>query len=278
MKKQKKHKNDTLQRHSDVGYIQDLKHLCTLGKISSSKRDWIETTMLRLRETANIYEKKFGAYLLARHVEFIHQAPFVLSDKIYFADFYLPQHHLIVEIDGDYHQGITQSEYDKIRDASFNGHKVKVLRIPNSAVMNQDALNIFISQYLPTKHVNVVNKGKNTPTTVLYNRLHKTLHKAVKMNVRYVINNRTYIASIAIKSLNLVIEVVDDDYEVTHIDKCRDMDFASINFTTLRYKASVVETKVGKAQIVAEILGIRANIHQQRREQRQQQNTNPTNQ
>lgn len=141
-----KKKSGALDKHNSYGYLRDLNHICKLGYIDESKRDWIETTMLRLRDGANIYEHKFGEYLIKKNIEFIHQAPFILSGKIYFADFYLPKHNLIVEIDGLYHSGVAQTEYDRFRDACFGGHKIKVLRLPNSAVMNDRDLDILTSK------------------------------------------------------------------------------------------------------------------------------------
>lgn len=132
-----------LINYNTVGYLDDLAHICKLGKISESRRDWIETNMLRLRSCANMYEIEFASYLMKKGIKFIHQAPFILSGKIYFADFYLPDKHIIIEIDGDYHNGITQSEKDRFRDECFNGHKLKVIRIPNAAVYNNKDLSVF---------------------------------------------------------------------------------------------------------------------------------------
>jgi very-short-patch-repair endonuclease len=143
--KAKKKQDKKLTEHNDLGYLEDLAHLYKLGAISESKRDWIETTMLGLRDKANCYEKAFAKYLMDKKLKFIHQAPFIFSGKIYFADFYLPDHHLIVEIDGIYHQGISQYKYDRFRDQCFNGHKLSVIRIPNDAVMDAKAMQLLLS-------------------------------------------------------------------------------------------------------------------------------------
>lgn len=143
-----KKKNGALDKHNSYGYLRDLNHICKLGYIDESKRDWIETTMLRLRDCANIYEHKFGEYLIKKNIEFIHQAPFILSGKIYFADFYLPSKNAIIELDGQYHSGVSQSEYDRFRDACFNGHRIKVIRIPNAAVLKDGDLDIFMTKLI----------------------------------------------------------------------------------------------------------------------------------
>lgn len=143
-----KKKSGALDKHNSYGYLRDLNHICKLGYIDESKRDWIETTMLRLRDCANIYEHKFGEYLIKKNIEFIHQAPFILSGKIYFADFYLPSKNAIIELDGQYHSSVSQSEYDRFRDACFNGHRIKVIRIPNAAVLKDGDLDIFITKLI----------------------------------------------------------------------------------------------------------------------------------
>ena len=144
----KKKKVKALDKYNSLGYLKDLNHICKLGYIDKSTRDWIETNMLRLRDCANVYEHKFGEYLISKKINFIHQAPFILSGRIFFADFFLPNQHLVIEIDGLYHNGYKQCEYDRFRDACFNGYKINVLRIPNSAIMNEKDLKILVSKYL----------------------------------------------------------------------------------------------------------------------------------
>lgn len=269
MRTKKKANNDVLMHHSDAGYVKDLKHLCSLGNITPSKRDWIETTMLRLRETSNVYEKKFCSYLLSIGVDFIHQAPFILSGKIYFADFYIPEHHLIVEIDGDYHNGISQSEYDRFWDASFNGHKIKVLRLPNGAVSNEEDLNIFFSEYFPK-----ASKTKNDDCTkMLYERLKKTFKGGVKRNVVFPICNKKYIASIAIKKIKTIVEVVDDKYECTDEDTKRDEVFSSIGYKTIRITSQEALSKDGKKHLVEELLRIKKDKIEMNKENKKHENT-----
>lgn len=251
MKKAKSSTN-CLQRHTDCNYEEDLKHIYSLNNINPSKRDWIETTMLCLREKANIYEKKFGKFLLSKHIKFIHQAPFVLSGKIYFADFYFPQQRLIIEIDGDYHQSERQLTYDKVRDTCFAGHNVKVLRIPNNVVNDEQALNILLSKFFSFE----VNEKLKDGNIVLFERLKKTFKNRVKMRVPYPINGRKYIPNIVIKSLKLAIEVIDNHNNNSDEYKIYDEDFKSIGYTTLRFSNEMVSSKKGKQDIIKQILEI----------------------
>lgn len=147
-KKKLQKRIDLLDKHNLYGVMEDTVHMCKLGCLTESRRDWIETTMQRLRDSANVYERRLASYLLKRKINFIHQAPFIFSGKIYFADFFLPHKHTIVEVDGIYHEGNTQYQYDRFRDTCFNGHKIKVIRIPNAAINNEKDVELILGPVL----------------------------------------------------------------------------------------------------------------------------------
>ena len=75
----------------------------------------------------------------------MHQAPFIIDGKIYFADFFLPKENLIIEIDGVSHDNCAQKQYDKQRDAAFNSYRIKTIRLSNDLVGDSKRL----SQILP---------------------------------------------------------------------------------------------------------------------------------
>lgn len=129
---------------SNEDIIRDYSHLAKL-RVSENRRDWIETTMYTLRSKANIYERKLIDLFTANKVVFIHQAPFILDGKIYFADFFLPDENIIVEIDGDYHSGISQKSYDKDRDRAFKSYNMKTIRISNELVKEATKLKQILS-------------------------------------------------------------------------------------------------------------------------------------
>lgn len=147
-KSETKSKRDLLEDHNAYGYISDVRHLGRLGYISDSTRDWIETNMLKLRSSANMYEVEFASYLINKGIGFIHQAPFIFDKKIYFADFFIPSKYVIIEIDGDYHYGQEQRKYDRFRDVCFNGHKISVIRIPNATALRSVDLDIILSEII----------------------------------------------------------------------------------------------------------------------------------
>lgn len=126
--------------NTDIDYINRL-------SVKQSTKEWIELAMYEHRAKANIYELNFAEFLLERKVRFIHQAPFVFGGKIYFADFYLPDHHLVVEIDGDYHNGEGQYNYDKIRERNFASVKISTERISNHTTTSDSALSLIMSKY-----------------------------------------------------------------------------------------------------------------------------------
>lgn len=146
-KERKVAKQKALDLHNAQSYVSDVDYLKRL-RISESTRSWIECRMYELRAAANVYEHKFAEYLIKKHVLFIYQAPFVFyGKKIYFADFYLPDHHLVVEIDGDYHNGPTQYSYDKEREANFASVKIRTERIANGTVLEEKSLDCRLCGY-----------------------------------------------------------------------------------------------------------------------------------
>ncbi len=75
----------------------------------------------------------------------------------YVADFYAPDIHLVIELDGDSHYQDGAQEYDQIRDEFMRSMGLQVLRFTNSEVMNNlDEVVLKICEY-------VQQKSKQTP-------------------------------------------------------------------------------------------------------------------
>lgn len=113
---------------SEEDIILTYSHLSNL-RVSERRRDWIENTMYRLRQEANRYERICIDLLQKYGMKFIHKAPFVFEDKIYFADFYFPSERTILELDGASHDSDDKVKYDKERDYAFKSYMIKVIRI-----------------------------------------------------------------------------------------------------------------------------------------------------
>lgn len=105
--------------------------------------------MYELREKANCYEHKMGEILIESGIDFIHQAPFVFRPKtIYFCDFYIPSHRIVIEIDGIYHNSAVQSMKDTERDFNFKSIGIRVVRIANEETNDKEKLKLRLSQYI----------------------------------------------------------------------------------------------------------------------------------
>ena len=131
---------DALTHYDLTAYDDDINILSKLFNIRRSKREWIENARKDLQLKANKYEHIVGNILIEHNVHFYHQAPFVIDGHIYFADFYLPELRLVIEVDGDYHNGMCQREkdYNRTDDLKFAG--AKVVRILNKTTLNKNLL------------------------------------------------------------------------------------------------------------------------------------------
>lgn len=116
--------------------------------INDATRDWIEHTMYELRERANKYEKAVYNALKEKGAEFIHQAPFVLDGKIYFADFYIPALRTLIEVDGSSHDNVRNQRKDYLRDDSFASYKMNTVRIQNNVASDKNKLDEVLTMIL----------------------------------------------------------------------------------------------------------------------------------
>lgn len=73
-------------------------------------------------------------------VRFYRQKP-ILN---YIVDFYCPKAHLVIEVDGDYHDTAEQAEKDSVRDAQLQDLGLRVFRFRNEQVLEQ--LNAVLTQ------------------------------------------------------------------------------------------------------------------------------------
>ena len=142
-----KRREKILDKHNVENYYSDIEYIGRLC-VSQSTKEWIETNMYVLRGRSNIYENNVGAYLYDKKIKFIHQAPFVFSGKIYFADFYLPEHRLVIEVDGSYHYGDEQFKYDRERDYQFKSMRIQTMRMSNQETMSRKTIELRLSQYI----------------------------------------------------------------------------------------------------------------------------------
>ena len=138
----KKVGKNSLSFYNATNFKEDYKIIGRFCNLSFSKKDWIETTRYKIQSSANKYERLIGEYLINKKIIFVHQAPFMFDDKIYFSDFFIPRMRLIVEVDGDYHNSISQSESDEERDDLFSSLGIKTIRINNNEALDKKQIDM----------------------------------------------------------------------------------------------------------------------------------------
>ena len=132
---------------SQQDIIRDYNYLSRLP-INEVRKDWVEHKMYELRERANKYEKIVYRALKDKGVEFIHQAPFVLDGKIYFADFYIPALRTLIEVDGVSHDNVRTQRNDDLRDYAFASYRMQTYRIQKSVVSDKNKLEETLTMIL----------------------------------------------------------------------------------------------------------------------------------
>ena len=78
--------------------------------------------------------------LAENKITFQMEKPFVMDWKneyFCFADIYIPQYNIVIEVDGKYHNDEKQKWRDSQKDAFYKSQKIKVLRITNSAAQTR---------------------------------------------------------------------------------------------------------------------------------------------
>lgn len=141
MAKKKKSKKVNIKKIvlSQEDLVRTYNHVSKL-RASESTIAWIENRMYELREKSTKAESAVCGCLRSWNITFIYQAPFILDGKIYFADFYIPDKKIVLEIDGKSHESDYQIRYDKERDDSFKQYRMRTVRISNSVALDQKLL------------------------------------------------------------------------------------------------------------------------------------------
>lgn len=124
--------------------------------------DWVIETREKHIFNLTWPEVKCGNLLYRYKVKFVPQAPFHINDKVYFADFYLPEHDAIIELDGMCHE--TTSLKDIERDEAFSSIGITTYRMNNEDLC-KDSIRTIVGPVNPrvrrykTKRI-IVTRGK----------------------------------------------------------------------------------------------------------------------
>lgn len=83
-------------------------------------------------------EKSAYNILIGQGYKVIRQQPIDTGRRIYFADLYLPEYRIIVELDGGYHNTKNQKRLDNNRSAGLWRMGYHVLRLANRDAYSKD--------------------------------------------------------------------------------------------------------------------------------------------
>jgi len=93
-------------------------------------QDWMVETRNKLLAGMTGAEKKVRECLMVNKVEYKQQYP-IHARQVYFADFYLPEHNVVIEVDGGYHNEPEQKRKDIVRQRNIEKEGFMVMRIKN---------------------------------------------------------------------------------------------------------------------------------------------------
>jgi len=112
-------------------------------------KDKAEEERLNKIENCTLYEAKFAEYLDLLDIKYKRERIFYRDNSCYFADFYIMDKNIVVEIDGEYHDEEDQIIKDNIRTSDLiNKCGVKeVVRFKNHELIDeQKCFNLIIDR------------------------------------------------------------------------------------------------------------------------------------
>lgn len=140
-----KAENKLFRDYLSIMETRDYKYATFLEK--SKRSDWAIKSFVKRRKNFTESERKVACFLITRHIRFVYQRPFIINDRIYFSDFFIPKDNVIIEVDGYEH---TDSLNDSIRDYDFSTICIKTIRIPNAKTWDTEYLTKSIGFLRPT--------------------------------------------------------------------------------------------------------------------------------
>lgn len=147
---------------------QDFEHMKPFLQCGDEYILWVVGMMKKFRKHATRSEATVGKFLYKRRVIFISQAPFIFRiggrNKLYFADFYIPATNTIIEVDGHSHETPESIEYDKVRDAMFEGIGIRTIRVKSQLVFNGKFVGLIPipeEKFLRPERVRIIPEGQS---------------------------------------------------------------------------------------------------------------------
>ena len=93
-------------------------------------------------------EAKFKIILKELNIKYEFQKIFYTETTFYIADFYIPEHNIVIEVDGGYHSTLEQKKKDNKRTAKLIEDIEGVYRIKNEVVENIDLAKKIVKEFL----------------------------------------------------------------------------------------------------------------------------------
>lgn len=117
----------------------------TISQTARQKIDWCTETRKKLIDSRPEPEKiVYDRLRKSRKTNAFIQQRFELEGHIYFADIYIAKYHIIIEIDGGYHKTPERVVIDRERDALCEKAGIRVYRITNEEVYDNQKLDEFM--------------------------------------------------------------------------------------------------------------------------------------
>lgn len=116
--------------------------------ISKSKKEWIKDMRANLLDIAIKDEKVLSKELINKGIKVYQKMPFVVNENIYFANLYLPDYNLIIEIlkKNSDKKTIYGKIKQRLKDLRRTGNEVWTINVIQ--IRDKDNINKFISRIL----------------------------------------------------------------------------------------------------------------------------------
>ena len=103
-------------------------------RITPELKSWITLTRKKLISNQTDSEKEFYDVLETLDIKFDKQKPFVINNRVFFADAVFEKTKIIIEIDGIYHNSKEMKSKDRNRTQYLNGIGYKIIRLTNDEI------------------------------------------------------------------------------------------------------------------------------------------------
>ena len=96
-------------------------------------------------------ETTFESFLNKLQIKFEFQKIIRSQKQHYIVDFFLPEYHTIIEIDGDYHNEPSQRQKDKARTRTLKRSNIvaRIIRLTNQEALSPDLYKLFLQRLCP---------------------------------------------------------------------------------------------------------------------------------